>query len=771
MRSLLLSLAVAALLPATALANHTQPPVDRGVLKGLYQPEAGFYKPGDAVPALATDAPKPDANGIYNPSGIFSSYDTNLYETLTFPMRQANDTSNADPLTSGDPRHGWCPPDPGNPGFYSGRCPNHQLEYLDHYERTMKFILKDFGVQVRRYDFNTGEDQPPVGAPGGVTTRQGTAHNIAAIVPGADHPEQMVVMGAHYDQTDGGPASTWDSQSGHASMVRQAAIMAEYWRKTGTRPSATMVWMSWDAEEAGTLGSQDWLAKNIASESAPKRVRAYFNDDPCAAAFPAFYHGNPAVHVPLVLQLADPSDKEDKARFETFNTSVQKVIDEFWADIDDTVQTAAGPMPVYTDADRDQIVPAIGGLLLFGSDFSNFEAAGVPIYNMFDDILGPHADGNPGFSSEGISILHTVRDNIPTWNAFTDADQTGLTASDGWMTGLEFCASLYSRQMLQPTMAGAQAASPDPLAYFDALPNDAPKGKLVTFDAGGTYQYASLPTRTYVNDADLQYKWDFGDKSPEQFGKVVKHAYSRIGLFDAKLTVTNRDTGASDTMTLQIKVVAEGAGNDANPPANPDPGLRAKNSLVACQSSQLAGAKVTPSGKGLAFDTGGRNVVVDVFEAGGKKNKRIARFPINGKGAWNGKKAKAKRTYFAQVVFRGTNARTDTLSFAFERTAKKFKKRKAFQKADTCDAVPVYRLSTPRFSGKAKLGIAFTLAQAGKAKVEVFKGKKRVKRFTKSAKPNRLVKLSLSPKKLKKGEYKVVLIVGGKKYTLYARRA
>ena len=773
MRSFILTVAVAAalLVPATAPANHALPPIDRGVFKSIYKPaEKGFYKPGDTMP-LTTELPVPDANGIFNPSGYFASYDNNVYETLNYPLRQANDASNKDPLGSGDPRPGWCPPDPTQPGFPAGRCPNHAKEYEDHYERTMKYILKDFGVVIKRYPFNTGEDQPPVGAPGGVTTRNGDTENIAAIVPGADHSDEMVVMGAHYDQTDGGPASTWDSQSGHASMIRQAAAMAEYWHKTGTRPSATMVWVPWDAEEAGTLGSQEWLAKNIAAESAPKRIRAYFNDDPCGAGFPAFYHGNPTVQVPLVLQLADPTGQTEGAeRFAAFNKQAERVIDDYWADIDDNVDSAAGPMPVFTDADRGMVAVALGGLKAFSSDYGNFEAAGVPIFNIFPDILGPHADNSPGFSAEGVSILHTTRDNIPTWNGFTDADQSGLTGSDGWATGLEFCATLYAREMLEPNMVGATVATPDPVAYYEVLPINAVKGKLSTFDAGGSYQYSSVTTRSMTADADLQYKWDFGDGSAPAFGKVVKHAYPRAGIFNSKLTVTNRDTGASDTMNLEVPVSAEGEGTEVDPVTQgSDPGLRAKNSVIACQSSTLGNVKVTPSGKGFKFDTGGKAVTVEVFQAGGAKPKRVAKFAINGAGAWNGKGGKASATYFVRVSFRGTQARVDTLSYGFERKGGKFKKRKAFQRADTCDDVPVFRLSTPRFGGKAKLGIAFTLLKAGKAKVQVFRGKKAVKSFSKKAAANRLVKFTLSPRKLKKGEYKVVLRAAGKKLTLYAR--
>jgi len=223
-----------------------------------------------------------------------------------------------------------------------------------------------------------------------------------------------------------------------------AAIMADYWRRTGTRPSATVVFMPWDQEENGSLGSEHWLENNIAPDTAPQRVRAYFNDDPCATGYPAFYHGIPAPQVPIVLQLTNPEDALDAERTKAFNKQANEVVDEVFADIDDEVDAAGGPQPVFIDAQRGKVVEALGGLLAFGSDYSNFEAVGVPIFNMFPDILGPHDDGSPGFSAEGITLLHTPRDNIPNWNAFTDGDQTGLTASDGWMTGMESCSQVHA---------------------------------------------------------------------------------------------------------------------------------------------------------------------------------------------------------------------------------------------------------------------------------------------------------------------------------------
>jgi hypothetical protein len=265
MRSLPLVVAAAAALAfpvgANAAADPPQPPIDRGVLKSLYQP-VGFFKPGDAIPTPSQPPTPTGPGGIYNPSGHWSAYDSNVYESLNFPGRQAGDTTNTDKPGTNDPlgRFGYCAPDPAF--MPQGRCENHALEYLDYYEATMKEILKDFGGTVHRYQFeNPGRSDTggAAGEPGGLSSPGGTTFNIAGIVPGADHPEQEVIVSGHWDFTDAAPAAAWDSSEGHAEVIRIAKIMTDYWRATGTRPAVTVKFMPWAAEESGTYGSLDYV--------------------------------------------------------------------------------------------------------------------------------------------------------------------------------------------------------------------------------------------------------------------------------------------------------------------------------------------------------------------------------------------------------------------------------------------------------------------------------------------------------------------------------
>jgi PKD repeat protein len=575
-------------------ADNGLPPLDPS--KVDYTP-IGYYGPPDETltPGSAT-IPVPGAVPAVgpNPSGKWVPYDTNVWESLALPSRHPGDNCNSlapdqqhpdcregdkdvdndGPQGYNGPSgasvvHGECPP---SPGFIAGECFNSQLEYLNYYEQSMKDLLKDFGGVVYRYGFQS----PGGGLPRGtyLAASGGQAYNIGAVVPGADHPEQTVLVSGHYDFTDSGPAAAWDSAEGHTEVMRMAYIMADYWRKTGTRPSATVKFIPWDSEESGTFGSQDYVDNNIPPGEEDK-VRGYFNVDPCAGAYPAFKDGNFTERVPQVMQLANPDEQSDpavKARMQAFNQKAEIVVDQVMDRLDDTITTPTGEREIFVsdaeataganggDSQRDEIVTAVGGLALFTSDYANFEAAGIPIFNFFPDYFGPHADGTPA-STEGISILHTPNDNLTRINKLTSGltspgsapDATGLFASEGWAKGMEFCSQVEAWYMLQPEMAGAQTRNTNAVAYYEALPNEALQNQNVMFDASGSYQYADATTRELVPDSGLTFSWNFGDGNTAT-GMTVQHAYADVGRYTTTLTVTGVG-GSTDTMTIPVEVI------------------------------------------------------------------------------------------------------------------------------------------------------------------------------------------------------------------------
>jgi hypothetical protein len=579
------ALTVATFLVATSLARADHPQPERNIAHLPYQP-IGHFKHGDDIPepdqATAYFTPKLSGRK-FNQSGTYNAYDTNVFETLMLPFRAAGDETTNDPYgNGGDPRHGYCFQDPqypqkrpGNILLLAGVCPNHALEYADYYEETMQDILGKFGVTMHRYEFEV--PQPSLVSAPPDNTLGGKAYNLAAVVPGADHPEDTVVIGAHYDQTNDGPASTWDSAEGHAQIIRVAKQMADYWTATGTRPSATVKFIPWAGEEAGTLGSLDYAENNIVPGEEGK-VRGYWNTDPCAGGYPAFRNGNPADRVPLGIQLARPTEVPDefadlRPRVTAFNEKAEAVVEDFFNKVDDTVPVnPTGTREVFISKAESPDGSDIGsGVVigdsrpeLFSSDWRNFLGKGVPFFNPGPEVTGPSDEGEPNWP-DGIVILHTPNDNQVTMNRYTgQALSTGnnAVASEAWAKGMEMCASLLSWGMLRDDQGGAQTTDNDVVAYYEALPNEAIARAPVTFDAAGSYQYADKDARTYVPDSQLEYTWEFGDGATAT-GKTAEHAYAVAGEYTSKLTVRNTQTNETDTMSIPITVV----GSTLNGPA------------------------------------------------------------------------------------------------------------------------------------------------------------------------------------------------------------
>jgi hypothetical protein len=565
MRKFLGLAAAAAVLAPAAAGAQTQPPLDINKLK--YEP-IGHFKPGDAIPAdygKACESLKPLRKGqIFNPSGVWNSFDNTIFEYYCLPYRDQGDKSANDPEgNGGEARYGYCKnPEITSPlpnSFYDGGgagvCPNHQLEYIEYFKATMLEVLKDFNPTFHEYDWQTSE---------------GTGRLPAVIVAGSDHPEEQIVIGSHYDQTKTGPASLWDSQEGHAEMIRVAKLMADYWKSTGTRPSATVKFMPMDAEEDGSLGSKEYVTNVIPGLAS--RVRSYWNADPCAGGYPAWRYGNPADVIPLNIQVGTATN----ARITAFNDQADDIMEQTLDHIDDSVYVdqvetfvSTAENAVLTDVGK-HIFVSTDHPTLFSSDWTNFIGKGIPIFNPTPKVTGPGGASAPAAYTaqnpypDGLFGFHSPLDNLQTMSRFTGHDPRGNTYPEAYIKGMEFCSHLLAWGMLQHNAGGAQTANSDPVPYFEVLPLKATKGTLTTLDASGSYQYADAGSHTTVDPTKLQFRWDFGDGSPTAYGRVVKHAYKSTGTFSPTLTVTNRASGVARTMNVPV-TVGSGSGNQSDP--------------------------------------------------------------------------------------------------------------------------------------------------------------------------------------------------------------
>ena len=104
-------------------------------------------------------------------------------------------------------------------------------------------------------------------------------YDVIARIPGSQSPDEWVVRGNH---RDGWVFGAWDPLSGQVAMLAEAKAIGAL-LKSGWKPRRTLIYASWDGEEAGLLGSTEW-AEAHAAELQRKAV-LYLNSDTNARGF------------------------------------------------------------------------------------------------------------------------------------------------------------------------------------------------------------------------------------------------------------------------------------------------------------------------------------------------------------------------------------------------------------------------------------------------------------------------------------------------------
>ena len=103
--------------------------------------------------------------------------------------------------------------------------------------------------------------------------KQTPLYDVIARLPGSTWADEWVMRGNHMDGWVNGAA---DPLSGLVAELEEARAMGELY-KQGWRPKRTIVYMAWDGEEHGLIGSTEW-AETHATELQRKAV-LYVNSD------------------------------------------------------------------------------------------------------------------------------------------------------------------------------------------------------------------------------------------------------------------------------------------------------------------------------------------------------------------------------------------------------------------------------------------------------------------------------------------------------------
>ncbi|MEP0201697.1 MAG: M28 family metallopeptidase [Halioglobus sp.] len=116
------------------------------------------------------------------------------------------------------------------------------------------------------------------------TVTQTTSSNIAAVIPGTAHSDEVVIYTAHWDHLGVRPSQEGDNiyngASDNASGVAALFALAEQFKAHEKQPERTVMFLAVTAEESGLLGSK-WYGENPIF--APASTVANFNMDNIAA--------------------------------------------------------------------------------------------------------------------------------------------------------------------------------------------------------------------------------------------------------------------------------------------------------------------------------------------------------------------------------------------------------------------------------------------------------------------------------------------------------
>lgn len=100
-----------------------------------------------------------------------------------------------------------------------------------------------------------------------------TIANPIGILKGSEEPDKFVIVGCHHDAWVNG---AWDPSSGMSVVMELARVFGEA-AQNGARPKRSIMFVGWDAEEFGLIGSTEWVEHRAGDLT--RNAVAYINLD------------------------------------------------------------------------------------------------------------------------------------------------------------------------------------------------------------------------------------------------------------------------------------------------------------------------------------------------------------------------------------------------------------------------------------------------------------------------------------------------------------
>lgn len=510
-----------------------------GVLTGLLLSQSGCtlssrgtQSPSTAkVPAPTSSAPLRTATPLPVAPSHFAVVDPNyiyqqlLYMATHFLHREAGFDTNLPPNVNGHD------------------------EFAAYWTRTMLGTMHSFGAQVYVDHFPTGWRGRDGVAPGA---------NVEVTIPGATSPQQVVVIGCHYDAMANSTQSAYDDTSGCAIELGVAQALATFWHSQQAYPARTLRFVLFDGEEQNLLGSVHYVNSTINGNLS--NVVAMFDEEQNGLGYPARFLGqlsNP--FMPLYINVT-PSQSNDLyssinnlppaqlANIVHFRALLQQSIPAVFQEFRAltyyglTYHTGKGqdvPQAIFTpkQVSNAQVVDDTDG----GSDEVAFTEAGIPSTTLVTD--ASYYDDNP---SPWAFPNDQPQDTVQLMNTYGTG---GSNQSYAVTLSLALSGMITTWMLNQPDILGKISLHQLPTGPIAAISDisDPQVGTPLSLNAS-----ASFDPR--ASESQLSYHWNFGDEQ-QASRMAVTHTYTRTGQYTITLTVTS--PGGTRTVQDTLNIVQQ----------------------------------------------------------------------------------------------------------------------------------------------------------------------------------------------------------------------
>lgn len=430
---------------------------------------------------------------------------------------------------------------------YAGEAGNGHDGFAHSWSQEMLSLLGGYGATVRSDPFSVqGWRGKPSTSP---------AMNIEVTVPGLEHPEQVVVIGCHYDGMAFSTQSANDDGSGCAIELGVAKAMSEFWRANHLYPARTLRFVLFDAEEQGLFGSFHYVNSTMNGDL--QNVVAMFNEEQNGIAYPLRYLGKTSnVLMPFYIDMSPLSNNDLYTQQSQLSTQQQANIRQFRQ----LMQQAASAsfqefralgyqmltyhndqgtdvwQPIFTQDQLSYIHQEDD--TLGSSDQVPFTLAGLPCATFVGNSTYYDRDAPPGSYP-----FDQPQDTIQLMNIFADGNSA---QSQALTLALALPGMLTTWMLSQPAILGQVPTDNRPIAAISSIgPGQA--GQVMNFDADASYDPVN-PNST------LTYRWNFGDGSSAS-GQRVSHTYAQNGTYALALTVAS-STDGTRTITRQLTIAS-----------------------------------------------------------------------------------------------------------------------------------------------------------------------------------------------------------------------